>query len=391
MARLLVLSVVATLVGALAGGSQGQAAVPLRPVTLDHLFGSQAGDDVVQVRGRGGGFGGGSGGGGSFRGGGGGNWGSGGARRPPTDYGRGGYVRPSPMPSLRPPANSNIQPGRPSPGPNPALTPPNMRPRQFGIPGGPGSRTPPISLVRPTSGAHTRGASLLRPGGGLDQRGLLTGSFRLATGSRSALGGEASRRGSAGRAPASLASVFNRETGLSQRRQGAGLSRVFDRAAVGGGIAVAGAAVVTGATSAKATSHAANDNKSNLRRNSLTMQFEAARWRPSKQSPHRIQTRPEATDPALRNTIDALFRTKPTAGNRAQIGSGSTADAIRYERETGRRFQTADKIIDHRDKARNRSKSLENWLRRNPNAAPGDRRVARDLLRDLEDACGGPC
>ncbi|MBL8571971.1 MAG: hypothetical protein JNK84_23090 [Phreatobacter sp.] len=121
-----------------------------------------------------------------------------------------------------------------------------------------------------------------------------------------------------------------------------------------------------------------------LHRNSLTLAFEAVRWQPSKPSIHRIAARPEASDPALRNTISHLYR--------GRLGSGSTADAIRYERETGRRFIREGGVsANHLDKARNRIRNLENWLRQNTNASLSDRSVAQAIIRDLQDACGGLC
>lgn len=61
-------------------------------------------------------------------------------------------------------------------------------------------------------------------------------------------------------------------------------------------------------------------------------------------------------------------------------------DAVRAElltgRATGRRF--------HITKARETIRGLQNWLRRNPDASPGDRAVAQDLIDQLKDALRGP-
>lgn len=84
----------------------------------------------------------------------------------------------------------------------------------------------------------------------------------------------------------------------------------------------------------------------------------------------------------LRNIVDALFK---GTRNPNRVGDGTTMDAIRNELATGTR--TAGKM--HLTKGPENVNGLRNWLARNPNASPGDRKVAQQLLDDLLDALAG--
>jgi hypothetical protein len=65
--------------------------------------------------------------------------------------------------------------------------------------------------------------------------------------------------------------------------------------------------------------------------------------------------------------------------NPNRIGSGTTADAVKFERATGQPVGGRW----HTQKAQDLSKGLENWLRRNTNASASDRAVAQDMLDQL--------
>jgi hypothetical protein len=70
--------------------------------------------------------------------------------------------------------------------------------------------------------------------------------------------------------------------------------------------------------------------------------------------------------------------------NPNRAGTGTTADAIRYELATGR--AVAGRF--HSRKGQEYARALENWLRVNPDAPYRDRIVAQSLLDDLRSALG---
>jgi RHS repeat-associated protein len=85
-----------------------------------------------------------------------------------------------------------------------------------------------------------------------------------------------------------------------------------------------------------------------------------------------------ATDSKLRNRIDALYRPN------ARVGDGGTADAVRHELRTGELLSPsghAQKAIEMRD-------GLMKDLRSNRLNAT-DTRIARNLLKDLQNALSG--
>lgn len=88
---------------------------------------------------------------------------------------------------------------------------------------------------------------------------------------------------------------------------------------------------------------------------------------------------PHARDPALSGILSQLYRPG------AQIGSGSTAAAVRHEKATG--GQVGGK--EHDQKARDNIVALQRWLRNNPTASPGDRAAAENVIRDMQSALGG--
>jgi len=91
---------------------------------------------------------------------------------------------------------------------------------------------------------------------------------------------------------------------------------------------------------------------------------------------------PTVIDSKLRNLVNDLYK---GASTKKPIGTGSTADAIRWEAKTGQpvggRF--------HIGKGQQYVNALRSWLRKNPNASPSDRSAAQSMLDDLNNAIGG--
>jgi hypothetical protein len=86
--------------------------------------------------------------------------------------------------------------------------------------------------------------------------------------------------------------------------------------------------------------------------------------------------KPHAVNHELKRLLDLNYRPN------AKIGNGSTAAAIRYERRTGNKV--SGKL--HSQKGENHIKAFENWLNKNPNATPGDRAAAENVIKDLMNA-----
>jgi RHS repeat-associated protein len=93
-------------------------------------------------------------------------------------------------------------------------------------------------------------------------------------------------------------------------------------------------------------------------------------------------TKPAVSNPKLANIISYLYT---GLGSPRQLGTGSTADAIRYEMATG--LPTEGKF--HTQKGTEGVSALQNWLRRNPGASAADRQAAQDVLDDLRNALAG--
>ena len=89
--------------------------------------------------------------------------------------------------------------------------------------------------------------------------------------------------------------------------------------------------------------------------------------------------KPTVSNERLSNIIDDLYK---GLGSSRQIGSGSTADAIRYERANNLPVEGTW----HTVKGSQYASALENWLRKYPQAAPDDIEAARLLLDDLRRA-----
>jgi hypothetical protein len=89
--------------------------------------------------------------------------------------------------------------------------------------------------------------------------------------------------------------------------------------------------------------------------------------------------RPHVVDPMLSGYMSELYR----AG--AQVGSGSTAAAVRVELATGGTVGG----VTHSQKARDMIVALRRWLANNPTARPGDRAAAENVIIDLINSLAG--
>lgn len=85
-----------------------------------------------------------------------------------------------------------------------------------------------------------------------------------------------------------------------------------------------------------------------------------------------------ASDPGLRNRIDKMYRAN------ARIGNGSTADAIRHELRTGELLSPSG----HMQKGIEMRNGLMKDLR-SGRLNEADTKIARDLLKDLQNAISG--
>ena len=88
------------------------------------------------------------------------------------------------------------------------------------------------------------------------------------------------------------------------------------------------------------------------------------------------------TDAKLQNYVNDLYKGE---GSPDQIGTGSTADALRNELRTG---QPTEGVF-HAMKAEQYINGLPNWLRKNPNASAEDIYAAEGMLQDLIAALSG--
>ncbi len=91
--------------------------------------------------------------------------------------------------------------------------------------------------------------------------------------------------------------------------------------------------------------------------------------------------KPEVSDPKLNNIVDNLHK---GVSNPQRVGDGTTADAVRHERQTGE----ATHGRSHEQKAQDSLRGLENWLHRNPEAPASDRLTAQREAANLRNALG---
>lgn len=89
--------------------------------------------------------------------------------------------------------------------------------------------------------------------------------------------------------------------------------------------------------------------------------------------------RPDVEDPKLTNYVDQLFK---GVDNPKRFGDGTTMDAIRHELRTGETVHNRRHVIKGEETLR----GLEKWLRQNPDASVGDRRVAQQLADEIREA-----
>jgi serine/threonine protein phosphatase PrpC len=106
---------------------------------------------------------------------------------------------------------------------------------------------------------------------------------------------------------------------------------------------------------------------------------------PSSTSVTPAARRPTVTDPKLREIVDPLYRGVDEPDG-TRTGSGTTADALRFETRTGKPV----KGHFHSRKAEAAIDGLTKWGRNNPAASAADRAVAHHELNDLRDALGLP-
>jgi hypothetical protein len=90
---------------------------------------------------------------------------------------------------------------------------------------------------------------------------------------------------------------------------------------------------------------------------------------------------PRVGSSKLQNIINDLYKGTTNPG---RVGTGTTADAVRYELETGKQVFSRS----HIQKAEDYLRGLNNWLKANPEADYYDRLVARSIADDLRDALG---
>ncbi|UNE62697.1 hemagglutinin repeat-containing protein [Xanthomonas oryzae] len=93
-------------------------------------------------------------------------------------------------------------------------------------------------------------------------------------------------------------------------------------------------------------------------------------------------SKPVVTDPELSSLIDDLYR------DGAKIGSGSTADAVRYEMRTGEMVGGRS----HSQKAQDYIRALQRWGNENdgnPNVSSIDKDYARKVIEDMKNALKG--
>lgn len=68
------------------------------------------------------------------------------------------------------------------------------------------------------------------------------------------------------------------------------------------------------------------------------------------------------------------------------LGTGSTADAARWELDNGKLFKGTDHL---NNKAPQLTNALNTWLNKNKSASPSDVHAAKEMLNDLQKAQKG--
>ncbi|WP_210268551.1 beta strand repeat-containing protein [Rhizobium rhizogenes] len=93
--------------------------------------------------------------------------------------------------------------------------------------------------------------------------------------------------------------------------------------------------------------------------------------------------KPQVMDQKLQNLVDNVY--KGIVHTEGLIGDGTLGDTVRYELRTGQQVYGSY----HSIKAEQTINGLQNWLANNPDALAVDRRVAEDILYDLQNALAG--
>ncbi len=106
--------------------------------------------------------------------------------------------------------------------------------------------------------------------------------------------------------------------------------------------------------------------------------FSAAKSEPKLLGTARDNLLSTAEHPKLRNLIDQMYR------RNARIGSGSTADAIRHELQTGELLSPKGHFL----KGQEMRTALQR-LRKSGDLNPGDKKIATYILRDLQNSLSG--
>jgi len=93
--------------------------------------------------------------------------------------------------------------------------------------------------------------------------------------------------------------------------------------------------------------------------------------------------RPEVSDGKLQNIVNDIYK-----GDRHPNyeGTGSTADAARWEFKNGEMLNGSDHLNNKGPQVVTR---LERWLKNNPSSSISDRHAAQEMLKDLRNALQG--
>lgn len=141
------------------------------------------------------------------------------------------------------------------------------------------------------------------------------------------------------------------------------------------GKAVSSNKALTKAVTTKAVAEGTSAKAETAARSALT---NPVRYEQYKVGLRREMARPSVSDEKLNSILDKVYR------ENAQIGSGSTAAAIRHEAETGMKVKDAF----HTQKGQEMATKLERWLRNNPTASASDRAAAENVIKDTLESLG---
>ena len=86
--------------------------------------------------------------------------------------------------------------------------------------------------------------------------------------------------------------------------------------------------------------------------------------------------KPYVENSDLKELVNWLYRPN------AKVGSGSTAEALRFEKATGQKVGGKT----HSQKVPDAIRNLEKWLKNKTDACSGDTAAAENILEDLKNA-----